>query len=136
MLPAGDSWMEWTLRLVGMGIDGQSRSFDVMAISRPDGLGDIANLGITLSEAKQLLVRVQQQVVVEQANTHATFRPDCHGRLISPLLTSCSSAWWPLCSPASWRSRRRSPQWRTIARFARAPMGREGMFKPFAKTTW
>ena len=51
--------------------------FDVMAISRPDGLGDIANLGITLSEAKQLLVRVQQQVVAEQANTHATFRPDC-----------------------------------------------------------
>src|ERR1700733_6527603 len=77
MLPAGDSWMEWTLRLVGMGIDGQSRSFDVMAISRPDGLGDIANLGITLTEAKQLLVRVQQQVVAEQANTHATFRPDC-----------------------------------------------------------
>ena len=74
MLPAGDLWMEWTLRLVGMGIDGQSRSFNVMAISRPAGLGDIANLGITLSEAKQLLVRVQQQVVAEQANTHATFR--------------------------------------------------------------
>ena len=63
MLPAGDSRMEWTLRLVVMGIDGQSRSFDVMAISRPDGLGGIANLGITLSEAKQLLVQVQQQVV-------------------------------------------------------------------------
>ena len=43
MLPAGDPRMEWTLRLVGMGIDGQSRSFDVMTISRPDGLGDIAN---------------------------------------------------------------------------------------------
>ncbi len=27
MLPAGDSRIEWTLRLVGMGIDGQSRSF-------------------------------------------------------------------------------------------------------------
>jgi hypothetical protein len=84
MLPAGDSRMEWTLRLVGMGIDGQSRSFDVMAISRPDGLGDIANLGdrareggLTLPEAKHLLVQVQQQVVAEQANTHAMFRPDC-----------------------------------------------------------
>jgi len=44
MLPAGDSRMEWTLCLVGMGIDGQSRSFEVMAISRSDGLGDIANL--------------------------------------------------------------------------------------------
>jgi hypothetical protein len=37
--------MELTPRLVGMGIDGRSRSFDVMAISRPDGLGDIANMG-------------------------------------------------------------------------------------------
>jgi hypothetical protein len=44
MLPAGDPRMEWTLRLVGIGIDGQSRSFDVMTISRPDGLGDIADL--------------------------------------------------------------------------------------------
>ena len=72
MLPAGDSRMEWTLRLVGMGIDGQSRSFEVMAISRPEGLGDIANLGITLSEAKQLLAQVQQHVVADQATTHAT----------------------------------------------------------------
>jgi len=60
-----------------MGIDGQSRSFEVMAISRPDGLGDIANLGMTLSEAKQLLVQVQQQIVAGQATTHATVRPDC-----------------------------------------------------------
>jgi hypothetical protein len=77
MLPAGDSRMEWTLRLVEVGIDGQSRSFDVMAISRPDGLGDVANLGMTLSEAKQLLGQVQQQVVADQANTHAMFRPNC-----------------------------------------------------------
>src|ERR1700693_505100 len=77
MLPAGDSRMEWTLRLVGMGIDGQTRSFAVMAISRPDGLGDIANLGLTLAEAKLLLAQVQQQVVAEQANTHAMFRSDC-----------------------------------------------------------
>jgi hypothetical protein len=77
MLPAGDSRMEWTVRLVGTGFDGQSRNFELMAIRRPDGLGDIANLGITLSEAKQLLVHVQQQVVAEQVTAHATFRPDC-----------------------------------------------------------
>jgi hypothetical protein len=77
MLPAGDPRMNWTLRLVGIGIDGQSRSYEVMAITRPDGLGDIANLGLTLSEARQLLVQVQQQVVADQATTHATFRPDC-----------------------------------------------------------
>ena len=77
MFPAGDSRMEWTLCLVGMGIDGQSRSLEVMAISRPDDLGDIANLGLTLAEAKLLLAQVQQQLVAEQATTHATIRPDC-----------------------------------------------------------
>ena len=76
MLPAGDSRMEWTLCLVGMGIDGQSRSFEVMAISRPDDLGDIANLGLTLAEGKLLLAQVQQQPVAEQANIHAAFRPN------------------------------------------------------------
>jgi hypothetical protein len=69
--------MEWTLCLVGMGIDGQSRSFEVMAISRPDDLGDIANLGLTLAEGKLLLAQVQQRLVAEQAETHATSRPDC-----------------------------------------------------------
>jgi len=77
MLPAGDLRMEWTLCLVGTGIDGQSRSYEVMEITRPDGLGDIADLGMTLSEAKHLLVQVQQQVVADQATTRATFRPDC-----------------------------------------------------------
>ncbi len=77
MLPAGDSRMEWTLRLVGTGIDGQSRSYEAMAISRPDGLADIANLGLTLAEAKLLLAQVQQQVVADQATTHAMFRPAC-----------------------------------------------------------
>ena len=77
MLPAVDSRMEWTLRLAGTGIDGQSRSFDVMAISRPEGLGDIANLGLTLAEAKLLLVQVQQEVVAAQAHHQAMFRPDC-----------------------------------------------------------
>jgi hypothetical protein len=69
--------MEWMLRLVGTGTDGQSRSFDVMEISRPDGLGDFANLGLTLAEAKQLLERVQQDVVTAQADSRAMVRPDC-----------------------------------------------------------
>ena len=77
MLTAGDSRMEWTLRLVGMGIDGQSRSFEVMTINRPDGLGDIADLGLTLAESKLLLAHVQRQLVAEQASTYAAFRPDC-----------------------------------------------------------
>src|SRR3954464_5440719 len=77
MLPAGDSRMEWTLCLIGTGIDGQSRSVDVMTISRPDGLGDIANLGLTLAEAKQLLAQVQQGIVAVQVQHQSMFRPDC-----------------------------------------------------------
>jgi hypothetical protein len=57
--------MEWVLRLVGICVDDQSRSFDVMEISRPDGVGDIANLGdqareggLTLAEGKLLLAGV------------------------------------------------------------------------------
>jgi hypothetical protein len=69
--------MEWTLRLVGTGIDGQSRSVDVMAITRPDGLREIANLGLRLAEAKQLLSQVQQEVAAAQADHHRLFRPDC-----------------------------------------------------------
>jgi hypothetical protein len=69
--------MEWMLRLAGTEIDGQSRSVDVMEISRPDGLGDLANLGLTLAEAKQLVERVQQNVVAAQADNHAMFRPNC-----------------------------------------------------------
>jgi hypothetical protein len=69
--------MEWTLRLVGTESDGQSQSFDVMPISRPDGLGEIANLGLTLAEAKRLLAQVQQRVVAAQAQRHTMLRPEC-----------------------------------------------------------
>jgi hypothetical protein len=69
--------MEWVLRLVGTGVDGQSRSFDVIAISRPGGLGEIANLGLTLAEGKRLLAGVHQAVVGVQADDQARLRPDC-----------------------------------------------------------
>jgi hypothetical protein len=38
-----------------------------MEVSRPDGVGGIGDLGLTLSEAKQLLARVQQAIVAAQA---------------------------------------------------------------------
>ena len=70
--------MERTLRLVGTESDGQSQNFDVMSISRPDRLGEIANLGLTLAEGKLLLAQVQQQVVAAQAHHHVSMlRPDC-----------------------------------------------------------
>src|SRR3954451_15552733 len=69
--------MGWMLRLVETGTDSRARSVDVLEISRPNDLGDIANLGLTLPEAKQLLARVQQAVVAAQAYEHAVLRPDC-----------------------------------------------------------
>jgi hypothetical protein len=53
--------MEWMLRLVAMGIDGEP---EFKTRWRSVGLTvDIANLGMTLSGAKQLLVQVRRQVV-------------------------------------------------------------------------
>ncbi|MEA2728530.1 MAG: hypothetical protein QOF70_3005 [Acetobacteraceae bacterium] len=69
--------MAWVLRLVETGIDGPARVIDETDIGPLGALGDIANLGLTLSEAKQILARLQQAVVSAQADDHAVLRPDC-----------------------------------------------------------
>jgi hypothetical protein len=51
-----------------------------MEISKPGDLGDIANLGLTLEEAKQLLARVQCEISTAQAREHAVWRPVCSCR--------------------------------------------------------
>ena len=50
---------------------------DIMEISKPDDLGDIANLGLTLTEAKHLLARVQREISATQAREHPVRRPIC-----------------------------------------------------------
>ena len=62
------------MRLVKTGAEGEGQATDVMEIDRPDDLGDVANLGLTLSEAKQLLAALQQEIVAAQARTHAVLR--------------------------------------------------------------
>src|ERR1700735_817504 len=76
-LPSLDrGWgVEWILRLVAAGDEGPC--VDIMKISKPDDLGDIANLGLTLTEAKQLLARVQREISASQAREHAVRRPVC-----------------------------------------------------------
>jgi transposase len=49
----------------------------VLELSRPGNLRDIADLGLTLPEAKRILARVQQAVVAAQARDHAALRPEC-----------------------------------------------------------
>lgn len=82
--------MGWVVRLVEVGTDKPGRSVDVLEIGQLRDLGEIANLGLTLAEAKQLLGRVQQAVVAAQAQRHAILRPDC---------SSCGGA----CQIKGWR---------------------------------
>jgi hypothetical protein len=63
--------MGWVLRLAETGPDAAGESIDLIEIHRSSGLADIANLGLTLSEAKELLARVQQAIVAAQARDHA-----------------------------------------------------------------
>jgi hypothetical protein len=67
--------VEWILKLAAAG--GEGPCVDIMEISKPDHLGDIANLGLTLTEAKQLLARVQREISTAQAREHAVRRPVC-----------------------------------------------------------
>ena len=67
----------WIVRLVEAGSDGDGRSTDVMEITKPDDLQDIANLGLSLAEAKQLQAAIQREVVAAQARDHAVRRPTC-----------------------------------------------------------
>jgi hypothetical protein len=67
--------MEWILMLTAAG--GKSPCVDIMEISKPDDLGAIASLGLTLAEAKQLLARVQCEISTAQARQHAVQRPVC-----------------------------------------------------------
>ena len=69
--------MAWIVKLVSIGAAGAERSTEVMQIARPDDLTDLATLGLTLAEGKQLLAGVQQELVAAQARRHAAHRPAC-----------------------------------------------------------
>jgi hypothetical protein len=73
----GGRSVAWILRLVKTGVDGEAQGTDLMEIRRPDGLGDIAHLGLTLSEAKLVLANVQREIATAQARGHVVRRPDC-----------------------------------------------------------
>ena len=92
--------MAWLLRLVETGIDG--RFIDVADIGPLGALGDIENLGLTLSKAKQILARLQQAVVSVQAEDHMLLRPEC---------SACGQA----CHVKDWRFHRVATLFGTVA---------------------
>src|SRR5690349_24140685 len=67
--------MGWVLRLVE--VEGSGRSVDVMTIDCPGDLGDIAELGLTLTQGKRLVALVQQAIVTAQSQDPAARRPLC-----------------------------------------------------------
>jgi hypothetical protein len=48
-----------------------------MEICRSEGLAEIADLGLSLPEAKQLLTSLLKAVVASQADQQGRLRPDC-----------------------------------------------------------
>ena len=85
--------MKLVLRLVETGIDGSSRSVDVLEIVGRSDPGDIAALSITLSQGKQLLGLIQQEVVAAQCRELAIRRPICRSkRMNNTKLISSESA--------------------------------------------
>ena len=94
--------MAWVLRLVEMALGGPGRVIDVTDIRPLGALGDIANLGLRLLEAKQILARLQQAVVEVQAGDHMVLRPDC---------SACGQA----CHVKDWRLHRVATLFGTVA---------------------
>jgi hypothetical protein len=95
--------MGLVLQLVETGAGGRGRGIDVLEIERPRDLRDIADLGLTLAEAKRLLTRVQQTAVAVQARDHAALRPACSG---------CGAR----CHVKDWQSRQVATLFGTVVR--------------------
>ena len=74
--------MAWIVRLVSIGAGGAEHSTDVLRIARSGDLTDLASLGLTLAESKQLLAGVQQEIVAAQARVHAAHRPEGTVKLV------------------------------------------------------
>ncbi len=114
--------MGLVLQLVETGADARGRGIDVLEIDRPGNLGDIASLGLTLLEAKQLLARVQQAFVAVQVRDHAALRPECSG---------CGAR----CHVKDWQSRQVATLFGTVA--MRLPRFRcPGCGRSEAGTSW
>ena len=94
--------MGLVLQLVETGAESRAPSIDVLELGGPRDLRDIANLGLTLSEAKQLLARVQEAVVAVQARDHAALRPEC---------SRCGAS----CHVKDWQSRQVATLFGTVA---------------------
>ncbi len=105
-------WRGLVLQLVETRADGGTRRVELMELGRPGNLHDLADLGLTLPEAKQLLACVQQAVVpckpVITRGYGQTARAAASGSAsrIGDLAGSrpCSARWWYGCPGSAVRA--------------------------------
>jgi hypothetical protein len=71
-----DKRVAWILRLVKIDVEGVEQDTDVTEINLPHDLGDLAHLGLTLTEAKLLLAGIQRAIVGEQVRSDAIRPPE------------------------------------------------------------
>jgi hypothetical protein len=62
----------WILRLVKIEAEGDWQCTDIMEINKPDDLGDIADLGLTLAEGKLLLAGCSATIWMRSATIRMT----------------------------------------------------------------
>lgn len=62
--------MAWVLRLMEIGAEGEGLCTDMTEIGRHGDPRNIADLGLTLAEAKLLLAGVQRGIAAAQARDH------------------------------------------------------------------
>ncbi|MFL5254495.1 MAG: hypothetical protein ACJ8AI_16665 [Rhodopila sp.] len=80
--------MGWVLRLVAVGAEGDEQTTEVMEINRPNSPGNLADLGLSLAEAKQLLARLQTEIVAENPHGYTGFAPTSRNVQQSPSSSS------------------------------------------------
>ena len=66
-----DKRVAWILRLTEIDAEGVEQDTDVMEINLPGDLGDLAHLGLTLTEAKLLLAGVHREIIGKQVRGDA-----------------------------------------------------------------
>jgi hypothetical protein len=91
----------WIVRLVSVGAEGEEHGTDIMRVTRPGDLTDLARLGLTLAEGKRLLAGVQQGIVAAQARVHAAQRPECRSCGTACRVRTTASTGSPRCSARS-----------------------------------
>ncbi len=69
--------MRWTVRLEARTDHGAVETTELVTISRPTVAGTLAEIGLTLAEAKALLAGLQEVVVRDQVGEYTAGRRVC-----------------------------------------------------------